>query len=130
MSISGNNVSMATLLAVAFAVSPADAATDKTAAGSNRFDSLLSCRVIEDALTRLACYDRETLAASTAREKGEVVVLSRDELKQARRSLFGFVLPNFSLRGLRMDQPDTDRLETTVRSVRSMGYHWSISLAD
>lgn len=122
------NVRRTTLLMAVMAAVPAAASTDKPPAGSDLFDKLLECRTIVEDGKRLACYDSQAATAAAAQKKGDVVVLSKQELRDTRRSLFGFVLPKFSLRGLRMDEPDIDRVDTTVRAVRSVGYYWSITL--
>jgi hypothetical protein len=124
------NVRTKTLLIFALLASPAAASTAEPPAGSILFDTLLECRSVNDERKRLACYDGQAEAAAAAQKKGDVVILSKEELKDTRRSLFGFLLPKFSVRGLRMDEPDVDRIETTVTAARSVGYHWSITLAD
>lgn len=124
------NVRTTTLLVAAIMAAPAAASTDEPPAGSALFDKLLACRSIAENDRRLACFDSEAQTAAAAQKKGDVVVLSKEELKETRRSLFGFLLPKFSVRGLRMDEPDVDRIETTLIAARSVGYHWSFTLAD
>jgi hypothetical protein len=57
--------------------------------------SLLSCRSIADSAQRLACYDRAAQGFADAMGKKEVVVLDKARATEARRSLFGFSIPNF-----------------------------------
>jgi hypothetical protein len=84
---------------------------------------LEGCRSIADDAGRLACLDRAAAALLSASKSGDVTVVDRSQLRQARRSLFGFSLPRLPfLQGDRSSEDDTGTLETTVRSVRSLGY--------
>lgn len=81
------------------------------------------CRAIVEDARRLACFDQAAAALLTASKSGEVTVVDRSQLRQARRSLFGFSLPRLPfLQGDRSAEDDSGTLETTVRSVRSLGY--------
>jgi hypothetical protein len=57
--------------------------------------SLLSCRSVADSAQRLACYDKAAQGFATAVEKKEVVMIDKARANEARRSLFGFSVPNF-----------------------------------
>ena len=57
--------------------------------------SLLSCRSIADSQQRLACYDKAAQGFAEAVTKREVVVIDKARANEARRSLFGFSIPNF-----------------------------------
>lgn len=48
-----------------------------------------------DAAQRLACYDRQADALSNAIAKKEVVVIDKARATAAKKSLFGFSIPNF-----------------------------------
>ena len=81
--------------------------------------ALEDCRQIADATQRLACYDRTAPAFVDANKAGEVTVVDRGQLRQARRSLFGFSMPRlpfFAGDESAADTPDT--LETTIKEVR------------
>jgi hypothetical protein len=56
---------------------------------------LIACRSITDSAQRLACYDRQSDALSTALAKKEVVVIDKARASAAKKSLFGFSIPNF-----------------------------------
>ena len=56
---------------------------------------LIACRSIADSAQRLACYDRQSDALSTALAKKEVVVIDKARATAAKKSLFGFSIPNF-----------------------------------
>ena len=78
--------------------------------------SLLSCRSIADSAQRLACYDRAAQGFATAVEKKEVVMIDKARANEARRSLFGFTVPNFgALFGGGGDE--VSQIESTVTDV-------------
>ncbi|WP_052134318.1 hypothetical protein [Sphingomonas sp. 37zxx] len=99
--------------------------------------SLTQCRTITDPNARLACFDRESAALETAVSTGDVIALDREEVRTARRSLFGFAAPItrvFSGREkpeAETDREDVDRLESTIKSARQLARgRWRIELED
>jgi hypothetical protein len=82
--------------------------------------SLLNCRSIADSAQRLACYDRAAQGFAEAVGKKEVVVLDKARANEARRSLFGFSIPNFgALLGGGGDE--ISQIESTVTDVVENG---------
>lgn len=74
---------------------------------------LLDCRALTDTAARLACLDAGVAALAGAVERRDVVMADKDQVKQARRSLFGITLPSFNLFGDGKDEgEDTDALGT------------------
>jgi len=122
------SVRITTLFLALAAAGPAAASTDQPPVRSELFDTLLDCRGIPDGTKRLACFDGASEAVAAAQKKGDVVVLSKQDLKETRRTLFGFSLPRFSLRGVRMDDAGIDKLESTALGVRPAGLYWSVVL--
>jgi hypothetical protein len=98
------------------------------------FQKLVDCRAQQDAALRLACYDAQVAALDDAEAKKELVVVDKAQMKQARKSLFGFSIPKISLFGGGDDDQDEEELrilETTVSSARQMNDgNWRIQLAD
>ena len=99
---------------------------------------LLDCRALTDAAQRLACLDAGVAALAGAVERNDVVVADKEQLKKARRSLFGITLPSFNLFGSgKDDDEDTDELgalkqiEATIKSARPLpGGNWRFVLDD
>lgn len=58
------------------------------------FAKLIACRAITDSVARLACYDTQTEALDEAERNSDVMVVDRQQIKKARRSLFGLELPS------------------------------------
>jgi hypothetical protein len=91
--------------------------------------SLLACRSITDSAQRLACYDKASGAFAEAVSKKEVVVIDKQRATEAKRSLFGFSVPNFA--GLFGGGDDINQIEGTVAAAFENGYDgWTIKLAD
>ena len=115
---------------VATAVSPLAALALATAApaiaqeqvvpnSEDTITQLKTCRAITDAAARLACYDREVGAVIDATEDGSLQVVDREDVKETKRSLFGFSLPKIKLFG--SDDEEMTTLETTITDVRTVG---------
>ena len=84
-------------------------------------DALAACRAIAENTARLACYDQASARLTEAVGKGEVIVMDQQEVKQTRRSLFGFQLPRLPL--FRGDSgPDEDELTAKIVSASGIGY--------
>ncbi|HEU5284910.1 MAG TPA: hypothetical protein VFU20_00190 [Sphingomicrobium sp.] len=115
------------LLSTAAAAAPRKKAEGGAPAQIQR---LLGCRALADAAQRLACFDRETSALDQAMAKRDVVVIDRQRVTAARRSLFGFSVPSFG--GLfGGDENEVKEIQSTVAAVaRNPEGGWTIKLAD
>lgn len=123
------------LLAALAAAAPL-AAGDETPDESAYISSLRACQVKTDPAERLACYDTAVAAVVAASSEGEVKVVGREEVRETRRKLFGFALPDFGIFGGRRDGADAGddaelaALQTTVAAVRSMNGKLVITTAE
>ena len=94
-------------------------------------ERLLACRSVTDTTLRLACFDRETGAMAAAVASKDLVVVDRQRAAAARRSLFGFSVPNFG--GL-FGNSDKDAIKEIAGLVETAGRNgdggWTIGLAD
>ena len=92
--------------------------------------SLLACQSIADAGQRLSCFDKAAQGLAQAMSKKEVVVIDKARANEAKRSLFGFSVPNFgALFGSGDDA--VNQIESTVTGAFENGYEgWTIKLAD
>lgn len=99
------------------------------------YRQLVDCRAVTEAAARLACYDREVAALEQQTASGELVVTDRASMREARRGLFGFSLPNIGkLFGGGDDENEADEvkeIDGTIQSARTFGYGlWRMTLAD
>ncbi|CAM3265903.1 hypothetical protein SPAN111604_13820 [Sphingomonas antarctica] len=97
------------------------------------YTALQACRAIADPAQRLACYDSAAAALDTATKNQDVVIVDRQEVKKARKGLFGFNLPRIGFLAGREgnvdDQADEQTLDDTVASARPLPYgKWRITL--
>jgi hypothetical protein len=91
---------------------------------------LLGCRSIPNAAQRLACYDRQSDVLGVALANRDVVVIDKARASAAKRSLFGFSIPDFG--GLfGGGDNDVNEIASTITKVSQDPYGaWVISLAD
>lgn len=114
----------AAALAVLFLAAAAPAIGQKKSSRppSPLITAIGQCRAIADSTARLACYDGASAKLVSATTSGEVTVVDRSELRQARRSLFGFNMPKLPFFGGDTSaESDTSTLETTITEARAMG---------
>ena len=70
-------------------------AADSAKTGDSRYEALVNCRTITDNTARLACYDEKAADFAAAQKSGDVVVLDRKKIVEAKRQAFG--LPGFDI---------------------------------
>ncbi|MFC7536071.1 hypothetical protein ACFQPG_01660 [Sphingomonas sp. GCM10030256] len=109
----------ALLLSVALLSAPALAKDRVPSAPSPLVGSLAACRGLGDSAQRLACFDKAAANLVAATQSGEVSVVDRGQVRQVRRSLFGF--GSLKVPFLNDDDGESDEIKTTVRSARSIG---------
>jgi len=94
-------------------------------------DRLLSCRLLASDAARLSCYDAAVSAFEVAQQQGEVVVVDRAQVSEARRQLFGFALPRVTLFEQDGRTAPVDAIETTlVRATQTGEGRWVFTLED
>lgn len=99
------------------------------------FDEMARCRSIAADADRLACFDRTSSALVEARDRKDVVLVDRAEVRRTRRSLFGFPLPKIGLFGGDDDDPDREpeikEITSKLVSVSPSGFQrWMVELED
>ena len=129
-------IAMGGLASIAAAQNSADDA------GGRSVKALTECRAITADTARLACFDRAAAALAAAVEAKDVAIVDRQEIRRARRSLFGFALPSFSFlggddRGGAQDadparEAEFQEINSTVKSARASGSYgrFDITLDD
>ncbi|MBD3731591.1 MAG: hypothetical protein IE934_02560 [Sphingopyxis sp.] len=125
----------ALLVLTAMASMSAANAAEKARNRPELFRNLLDCRSIADDGQRLACYDRSVGAMEDAEKKKDLVVVDRKEIRETKKSLFGFSLPKLALFGGGDEKEEkadeVQEIESTVVSVRpTKGGDWALRLAN
>ncbi|HEX6218593.1 MAG TPA: hypothetical protein VFZ35_04895 [Sphingomicrobium sp.] len=95
-------------------------------------NAISACRQINDPAQRLACFDKASGDLIAATEKGDVSVVDRAELRQARRSLFGFNMPRLPFfSGDKSAEDVSDKLISKVKAVRALPHdRYQVRLED
>lgn len=103
---------------------------------SSLLTALSACRGIADDAARLACFDRTSSALDAAERDGAVVIVERQQIREARRQLFGFNAPAlpalFGRAGDESDvEPEVASVETTLLGAgQDREGKWTFRLAD
>jgi hypothetical protein len=128
---------MIVLAALGFAAAPLPSMAQDAGTPPAALQNVLQCRAITDDQARLACFDASVKQFDAARTSGAVVVVDREEVRKARRGLFGFRLPSLGLFGGNKAEKGADEADEikeitgTVRSVsRNADGGWIITLED
>ena len=111
------------------------AAQEEAGRADRLIESLTKCRTIADAAARLPCLDAAVAAILAARDRREVVVIDREGVRQAKRSLFGFSLPKIRLFGRDGDaagsEPEVQEITSQIAAVgRADRTRYALRLAD
>jgi len=77
-------------------------------------NDLLACRGITDGAQRLACYDRAAGVIGDLVAKQDLVVFNKESVKQTKRGLFGFAIPNLGIFG--DEEGEISQIEGTIAS--------------
>lgn len=126
-----NAVLLSAALAAAFAAAPAQADNDEEQLATPQvFNDLVACREIADDSQRLACYDRQVAAMQQAESDESIIVVDREEVRQAERGLFGIRLPSIRLFG-GSDENRVNEISATIANVSgSPRRGWTFRLDD
>ena len=105
------------------------APSQRTAPAPGEISAFSTCRAIPQPERRLACYDSATQRLEQAIAAKELTVLNQRDLRETRRSLFGFTLPKLPFLG--GDGEVEKQITAKVTSVRTAGYgKWQFRLED
>src|SRR5689334_2373087 len=123
---------MTIILMMAAAAAAAAPAHGAAPAGSQLINAVQACQTIRDDAARLQCYDRSVSALAVANARGDVRIVDRQQMREARRSLFGFGgvrIPFFT--GSKDVEQEPKQLLAKVASFRSIGNGYvRVSIAD
>ena len=96
------------------------AAASRPSGAAGIFAELTACRVIADNGARLACFDVAMAKLAEAAAKGDVKIIDREDIRQTRRSLFGFELPRVAFfKGDDTASDTPSEIDTTIKAVGS-----------
>ncbi len=78
------------------------------------FTDVIQCRTIADPAERLACFDRSVGTLAAAQANKEVYVADKEAMREARKGLFGFNLPNLKIFSDDDMEKDVNQIESTI----------------
>lgn len=94
------------------------------------FQTVVDCRAIADQSARLACFDTAVAALARAQEEKQLVIADREQIREARRGLFGLSLPDLKLFSSDGDEGISE-ITSTLRSARpGDSGKWILTLED
>ncbi len=98
---------------------------------------LNECRVIADDRARLACFDTSSAELAAARESGAVAVVDRQQVRRAKRGLFGFNLSGLDIFGIgknglaKSEQDEVSEISGRISAVtRNADGYYIITIED
>lgn len=101
---------------------PSVAGAEKNGDDSAYLAALRSCQAQMSDAARLACFDKAVATIVAASDRGEVRVVDREAVRQTRRKLFGFSIPDFGIFGGSKadakEEQEVQILQTTIAKVR------------
>lgn len=112
------------IAAMALALTAAPLAAKDEQDESAYVAALRACQGKADAAERLACFDTAVASIVSASTEGDVRVVDREEVRETRRKLFGFALPDLGIFGGKSDKEDPEQaeeftnLQTTIAAVK------------
>ncbi|MGH6616199.1 hypothetical protein [Sphingomonas sp.] len=119
-----------TALLIGLVTSPALAKEKEPPARAQAFQRLVDCRAIKDSAARLACYDNEVATLDAAEKSKELVIVDKEQVRQAKRTLFGLSLPSIKLFGGDDDDDAVAQIESKIASASEDINGWTIRLVD
>ena len=98
------------------------------------FQAVIDCRTIGDSAARLACYDASVATLADAQKSDDLFVASKDDMRKARRGLFGLSLPRISIFGGDEDDPEdklqVKEIDALLSAVGGGIGRWALTLDD
>lgn len=96
------------------------------------YTELVACKDIAEPTARLACYDEKVTALQTAQSTNQVVIADREQVREARKGLFGLSLPRIKLFDGDGDEGDQiTEITGVISQARTIhGGKWLITLDD
>lgn len=82
------------------------------------FAKVLECRALASDAERLACYDGTVAEMESARQNEDLIVATREDVREARRGLFGLSFPKIRLFGGGDDDEEEEikSIQSTIQS--------------
>ncbi|MFK0298975.1 hypothetical protein ACIQTU_07115 [Brevundimonas sp. NPDC090276] len=125
-------IAFVSAISAALLLPGAVSAQNTTSERSALLSELGRCRTLAVDTERLACFDHAAGALEVAERQGDVVVVDRGQIREARRQLFGFEMPALTSMFSRDEAEEKiDAVETSLVSAgQGLDGKWLFRLAD
>lgn len=121
-------------LIAAAAAFAAPAQSGSVVSGSQLVTAVEACQAVKEDSARLACFDRSVAALKQANARGDLAIVDRNQMRQARRSLFGLSIPKLPFFSGSKDkdvQEEPKELVSTLTGFKDIGNgFFRFSIAD
>lgn len=109
------------------ALAAQNAGADTNSASSKTLDALSQCRKITNDTARLACFDRFAQSFESGIKNEDFKIVDKGDVKNIKKSLFGFALPRVDLFGSKEPFMEIDSTVTAVRPAGNDGIQITIA---
>lgn len=82
------------------------------------YRGVLACMAVSDESARLSCYDSQVAKMDQAQQQSQLFVASNDDIKTAKRDIFGLSLPSLKIFGGVEEIQEIDSTITAISSAR------------
>ncbi|NNC71944.1 MAG: hypothetical protein HKN78_03615 [Sphingomonadaceae bacterium] len=111
---------------------PGQSQTEEDMAIPQVYSDLIACRSVTDDAARLACYDQHVATMQAQADDESILVVDREEVRQAERGLFGLRLPRLGRLFGGSEENRVNAIESTITAVAGgqRGRGWRFRLED
>ena len=112
------------LLVLAVTPATAQERKDSLSAIADPLEDLLACKAVAQVTDRVSCYDEATSRLERARADREIVLVTKEEVREAQRGLFGLAGPEINLLDEVEDRSETDKsLREMTGTIAAIGHN-------
>lgn len=101
-------------------------------ASPEAYSDLVQCRSIAEDSARLSCLDAAVARLDAARQKRDIVIVDRQQIRKTKRTLFGLPIPRLDIFGGGDDEQD--EIKELAGVIRAVGNNadgrWTVRLQD
>lgn len=120
---------MSLVAAVALSLARLDADAAETKDSSAALKPVIACRSVADEAARLRCYDSTVQVLADRSATGSIIIVNKEDVRQARRSAFGLTLPRLPFFDNNDQEGEPQEVLASVEAARSLGHGlWELNL--
>lgn len=109
-----NFLILSAIIALPLTYSPT--AQAQLASQPDELEAIYACKLLSGATERLSCYDKAVGRFEAAQKKGDVVTISKNEVKKVEQEAFGFNIPSLPKFGKILGLGKSDKKDSSEKS--------------